>query len=85
MQYVYAACREGDGWPQTAAGCIYAIPCPEDYQGMVMSSCYAHVLMVAIMFINSTDPFMQVMSLDVVERTGYGKMQTIQPVKILHS
>jgi hypothetical protein len=33
----------------------------------------------------SIDPFMQVISRDVAERMEYGKIQTIQPVKILHS
>ncbi len=45
MFFSTAACREDGGWPQTAAGCIFAIPCLKDYKGT--TSCCAHVLMAA--------------------------------------
>ena len=37
--FSYAACQGDDHWPQTAAGCIYAIPCPEDYRGLLLYTC----------------------------------------------
>lgn len=50
-----------------------------------MSSCVHMYSWQLHMVIKSIDPFVQVMSLDVAERMGYGKMQIIQPVRILHS